>query len=385
MTRHTNGSVKRRELLKGIGSAGVAGTALTAGCIGGNTDGSEPTDAATDGSMETTAPGESMDPMEITLGVYYGRDHINFEYGVNHYMEQMTEASDGAITFEVLTGDTIGGLEANYDLLHSGSIDIGFLVPDFVTGYNRHFTASFPGFERAMCEEAAALLNAQKPGGYLRPDFDEAGTAPAVNMVNAQLTLMTTESAGKIESLGDLEGLKIRTSGAAMEFLMDLFGATPTTIPSTETYSALERGLVDGMISQPLGLPIYSWDEQLSYGTLNLPLGYLTSLFPMYGETYESLPPSMQEVHNRLTEEVTFMATKNYKEGTNGAIESADMEWYNVSDGLIQEFNDALADALPGFMEDREDTYPDVYNQFKADVDKLDLDGCPTSLDEVDL
>lgn len=43
----------------------------------------------------------------------------------------------------------------------------------------------------------------------------------------------------------DLHGLKIRSSGSYLDFLKAL-GATPVTMPTSEIYTALERGVVDG-------------------------------------------------------------------------------------------------------------------------------------------
>ena len=55
------------------------------------------------------------------------------------------------------------------------------------------------------------------------------------------------------EGMPDLTGLKIRTSASNRE-LLDVFGARPVQIALRETYTALQRGTVDGLAFTSVGL-----------------------------------------------------------------------------------------------------------------------------------
>ena len=44
----------------------------------------------------------------------------------------------------------------------------------------------------------------------------------------------------------DLKGLKFRTTGAWAAILKDYFGASPTVLPASEIFTALERRVIDG-------------------------------------------------------------------------------------------------------------------------------------------
>ena len=48
-----------------------------------------------------------------------------------------------------------------------------------------------------------------------------------------------------IRSLADLQGKRVRSYGAAYPALIEAMGATPVSVPSTETYEALERSILD--------------------------------------------------------------------------------------------------------------------------------------------
>ena len=48
----------------------------------------------------------------------------------------------------------------------------------------------------------------------------------------------------KVESMDDLQGLKVRTAGAWLEISKDM-GAAPVTMPGSEVYTSLDRGTID--------------------------------------------------------------------------------------------------------------------------------------------
>lgn len=77
--------------------------------------------------------------------------------------------------------------------------------------------------------------------------YREAGVvklAPIVSMPNSIIF-----SHDPIETLDDLKGKKIRTSGAMQTDAMRAMGASPLTIPAAEIEQAIYRGTVDGILT----------------------------------------------------------------------------------------------------------------------------------------
>lgn len=62
----------------------------------------------------------------------------------------------------------------------------------------------------------------------------------------------------------DLAGQRIRT-GIQYDPLLNALGASPVTLPQEETYTALERGLVDGAGEKDIGIMKWGWHEVLKY------------------------------------------------------------------------------------------------------------------------
>ena len=60
-----------------------------------------------------------------------------------------------------------------------------------------------------------------------------------------------------IRSINDFKGLKIRTACTSVTQALKIFGAAPVNMPITETYTALESGVVDGTVVPYEGVVIF--------------------------------------------------------------------------------------------------------------------------------
>ncbi len=103
-----------------------------------------------------------------------------------------------------------------------------------------------------------------------------------------------TNSKRVIKSPNDAVGLKIRVmeSPVPMAMLKGL-GASPTPIPITELYTALQLGVIDGQENPPIVLTTYKLHEVQKYMTLNKhQLG--TALVIMNEKFYQKLPKEYQ-------------------------------------------------------------------------------------------
>ncbi len=104
--------------------------------------------------------------------------------------------------------------------------------------------------------------------------------------------LITTKK--QVKLLDDFKGMKIRTFGDQQPAQMKAFGATPISIPMPDTYTALQKGVVDGMAAP--------WDAIFSFRLYEVapkftyaPLGVLSFSVVINKKKWESLPKDIQE------------------------------------------------------------------------------------------
>ncbi len=85
-----------------------------------------------------------------------------------------------------------------------------------------------------------------------------------------------------VNNLADMKGMRIRVSGEGYSKMVSAIGAHPTFVPAGDTYSAMERGTVDGAIA--------GWEWGKRYGFFEIvPYTIDTSVFMLYAFNNVSL------------------------------------------------------------------------------------------------
>lgn len=76
-----------------------------------------------------------------------------------------------------------------------------------------------------------------------------------------------------IKSIDDLKGKKIRAADKTISLMVTAMGASPISVPATETYEAVSQGLVSGSIANVVQLTVFRLDEVSKYQLTGIPLG----------------------------------------------------------------------------------------------------------------
>jgi len=106
-----------------------------------------------------------------------------------------------------------------------------------------------------------------------------------------------------VNSLADLKGMKIRTTGLAAK-LAKYLGAAPVAMPQPAAYEALQKGVVEGTFCPIEVLKGWKQAEVIDYVIETKALGYTTAMFVvMNKQKYESLPPDIRKVFDEVGEE----------------------------------------------------------------------------------
>ncbi|MFO1188209.1 MAG: TRAP transporter substrate-binding protein DctP [Alphaproteobacteria bacterium] len=107
-----------------------------------------------------------------------------------------------------------------------------------------------------------------------------------------------------VNSVDEMKGLKIRTFSPELADLVSAIGATPVNIGAPEVYSALQRGVMDGVITGIGNMRGPKWSEVLKSG-------YMANIMPLdffdlvSKDAYDKLPAEYQRV---LAEEMAAAA-----------------------------------------------------------------------------
>jgi TRAP-type C4-dicarboxylate transport system substrate-binding protein len=106
-----------------------------------------------------------------------------------------------------------------------------------------------------------------------------------------------------VNKLEDLRGMKIRATGTVSRIVAAL-GATPVAMPMPDTYDALSRGVVEGVVCPIEALEGWKLGEVVKFTIQNTSTANSIAQFVvMNKDTWNSLPPDIQNIIEKVNEE----------------------------------------------------------------------------------
>lgn len=108
-----------------------------------------------------------------------------------------------------------------------------------------------------------------------------------------------------LETLDDLKGKKVRVFAAAQADFFRALGAEPVSIPLAEVYTALERGVVDAVVTGPesgAGLRLWEVLDHVSDLRLGVGAGYIVVSTPSYDRLSDADKAAFDDLLPRLNE-----------------------------------------------------------------------------------
>lgn len=242
------------------------------------------------------APGmaRAADVVHITIPCHVPPSYKDMFPPIQQFVDRLNELGKGSI---------------KADLYHSGSLyKVKDIVPALMNGSceiifhtSSHTTGSWPelgGLTLPFLYKSNDDIQARwsQDGKLFKLVNDEMISKYGVRILGAGITgsLWVWTIDGKpVSKPEDLKGLKIRTTGKVdAEFVKDC-GASPIFLSSAETYEALQRGTIDGLVTFPGGLLGRNLDEVLRYGT-NIRAGWAYQIYAM-DDTVKSWPKNVQD------------------------------------------------------------------------------------------
>lgn len=256
------------------------------------------------------------------------------------FQRLLNERLGGKVSLSYLGGPEVVPAFEQFEALRNGVVDV-------IVGAAAYYTAQVP--------EASAMLLVRKTPQELRESgyhdlMDElhrekGGVVFLANLTgvpNHGFRLYLNENIEK----ADLSGLNIRVSPVYVP-LVEGLGGTPVNMPTTEIYTALERGVVDGFGQTYVGIMDFGLHEVTEY-VVDVPFYSKDNSLLMNLDTWNSLPEDVQEeikniaveVENELTE---FISAKIEEE--NDMLREAGLEFIELTGEEREKYLNAAYDA----------------------------------------
>jgi TRAP-type C4-dicarboxylate transport system substrate-binding protein len=151
----------------------------------------------------------------------------------------------------------------------------------------------------------------------------------------------------KIETLRDLEGLKLRTAGGAQELTANKLKIVSVKITAPETNEAMGRGTIDGGVLAHVSIGAYGLTSMIKYATNGENFGSAALTWAISETKWKSLPPDVQKIMTEAGERITMQACRKIDKGVDEQLAA-----WKASGISIVEFGQADHEALRKVFEE---------------------------------
>lgn len=208
---------------------------------------------------------------EYTFASYLPPHHPT-SVGINHFIDQVQEDTDGSVTFKFFASGAAASGPTMLTALRDGLIDAGFLVTVyFPTSIPANTTISDLSFwnQNSIVATAAAVDTALTGCEQCLEEFGEYDVRFLANYATPPYQAMCKE---EFPDGFDPTGLRMRVAGEDMGRWVEQIGGVPVNIPNNEAYEAMERGQLDCVIGATSWLRSLSLNEVVQ-SVIQLPMG----------------------------------------------------------------------------------------------------------------
>jgi TRAP-type C4-dicarboxylate transport system substrate-binding protein len=182
---------------------------------------------------------------ELTYGTPYPPTHP-FSRADQRWIDFVEEESGGKLVIRPIWSGALLSADMSMEELRHGVADIGLITPIYVRG-GTHLLRIQTGFYSGAdsVESQVALYRCLE---QRIPQISKELEGLRVLAVQGGLLPGILTRGRRVEQLSDLKGLRIRAPTELLAVLQSL-GADPVNMPMGEVYSALARGVIDGVIA----------------------------------------------------------------------------------------------------------------------------------------
>jgi TRAP-type C4-dicarboxylate transport system substrate-binding protein len=229
------------------------------------------------------------------------------------FAEKVKEATNGELEFFIYPASSLYKAKAQYEALKRGALDFSVFPLAYASGKVPIYDITLMPCIITSVEEGMNWRNS-KIGKKVEEISEKEGMK----------ILTWLWYAGGIGSKGgpivlpeDVEGFKMRAAGRQFEYMLNQAGASITSMPSSEIYTALQTGVLDACLTSSTSFMSYRLHEQLDYfnSPENYSIWYMAEPFVVSPRTWKSLSEEHQDA-------ILKVASELYQKGMEDSVEA---------------------------------------------------------------
>ena len=213
---------------------------------------------------------------------------------LQQFAEAVTKDTDGRIVIEEYADGIMGDDDEINEQIYNGAYMMNYSDPALLEPYYPEYSILFSPYFYNSYDEIAKVAQTDF-GKRLQAECKEAGLL-VLDGMSSYYGSRQIMSKKPINTPDDLKGLNFRMPNNATQLeLAEAWGANPATISFSETYTALQQGVVD-CVENPIGaLKANSIDEVCPYINITNHF-YAVNGLVMNAKIFDSLDADLQQI-----------------------------------------------------------------------------------------
>jgi len=250
--------------------------------------------------------------MKLRLSAIWPPQHP-FSQMFGEWGKDIEKATQGRVTVTVFAANTLSPPMQVYDNTVKGVVDVGTNLLAYSPGRLplSEVLQQPLGYQNGY--QGSKLANAY----YKRFKPKEFDDVKVMFLHGAAPGFIFTKNL--VKSTADVKGLRIKANAENADIVRNL-GASPVTMPVSETYDALSRGVVDGCLFPIEALQGFKIGEVVKTVIENYGMSYLTSMYCiMNKDKWNAISPADQQAIEKINDEYNEKFGKKWVELDNRA------------------------------------------------------------------
>ncbi len=203
-------------------------------------------------------------PITIRFSSYYAPSYCAYKFGVEPWIKTIEQETKGKIQFKIYLNAVLHSSKDGFKAMVSDIADITPAFPAYQAGsfhlcHGADLPFAFPN------SYVASLVVEELYPKYLKKEYENLGVYLGYYPITSTYHIFTKNPIHKFE---DFKGIKIRSPGGSSTEVLKKLGISPAMITSSELYTSLQRGIIDGILFHQNGHLSFRTHEIAKYGTI---------------------------------------------------------------------------------------------------------------------
>jgi TRAP-type C4-dicarboxylate transport system substrate-binding protein len=233
---------------------------------------------------------QAADP--VTLKLAFPPPPVSFFNGgvLAPWAKEIENATGGAVKVQIFVGPTVATFGNIYDRILNGVVDLGWgLHGPIGNQFRKSSVTNLPGIPATGPSCSAALWQLYATGvtadEYAAVKPLSVACFPGSGFI-ATKPLRTTD---------DFKGMKVGVGSKMLGREMELLGAAPISLTTTDIYPSLQRGTIDASATGWAAVAAFKLQEISRFG-FEAPMGHATNFLLMNKDSFARLPEAARRV-----------------------------------------------------------------------------------------